>query len=162
MRQHGGFHARAANFIDGGTAHPLGQSCAKRRLARGRLSQSCRKNAAHIDFFRHIDRNIRAFNRRLDGNGSQRRCRQRLELALQAAMRIRHGVPEDHPSHAGIAPTHPHGDGGAQPRPDQHYLLDARARDQLADGAPQVTHARAERQVLELAVALAGTAKVEA
>ena len=85
MGQHGGLHAGAAHFVDGGCAGRIRQLRAARGLAGGCLSLPGGKDAAHDHFVDPFRRQLRAVERRADRVRAKIVRAERGQFALEAA-----------------------------------------------------------------------------
>jgi len=71
--EHNGFHARGADFVDGGAGHRIGQTCKEGSLPGWRLSEVAGANIAHKDFFHQFRGNARFLQGAFDGRGAKLR-----------------------------------------------------------------------------------------
>ncbi len=71
LRHDGGLHARTAHLVHGGRLRVEAKARAQRRLPRGRLSQPCWQDAAHVDAVDHVHGRTRALHCRFHRSRAQ-------------------------------------------------------------------------------------------
>jgi len=95
VRQHRRLHAGAAHLVDGRRAGGIGQLCAARGLAGGRLPLAGRQHATHEYFIDAVRLQARTFDSRADDVGAKLMCAEGSEVALKAAERCACGGEDD-------------------------------------------------------------------
>jgi hypothetical protein len=85
VREHRGFHRRAAHLGQRSAAGGLRQAAAQRGLTRRRLFLAGKQTGAKDDFIDDIRRHAGAFDRFADGDGAEFGRRQTGEFALKVA-----------------------------------------------------------------------------
>jgi hypothetical protein len=87
VRDHRGFHSRAAHLVDRRAARRVRKSRGERSLARRGLTLTRGEDVAHDDFVDFVRRDPRALNRGAYCGSTEVARGQRFERALKAAHR---------------------------------------------------------------------------
>jgi hypothetical protein len=95
MREHRGFHRRAAHLGQRGAAGGFRQAADKRGLTRRRLFLAGEQTGTENDFIDDIRRHTGALDRFANGDGAEFGCRQAGEFALKIANGGARGTDDD-------------------------------------------------------------------